>query len=412
MRKVLWLVGGACLALALAVANEPVRPLHLAVSGLTLDYLEACGCGGRTAGGLARRARLVADARRRWPDLVVVDAGDLGSDLVRLPVVARALSALGTDAVGLGNLDLERWPELRSVLATHGLAATSATPPLGVGPAPTTSLLLGPPGGPRLGLVSVAWGNSTFAELAASVSSALAAVRAQADYVALLAHLPEADARRLVESLPAAQRPPVVLLATDADLPEPSVRREDTVWVPIAHKGRSLSLVTLAPGAPAAVDQVLVDEGPRDERVQEWVDACLLAVLKGESEPRATPPPSFPRATACVPCHAAAVTAWRATAHAGAVETLVRRQRDLAACLRCHDERLRRDGVRAEPGDRGVECAACHDQLDQHLARHAHATLPDTDRCTACHSTEHSPKFNVATYRPAIAAACQAGRRR
>ena len=397
-------------------AGEPGehRELRVAAAGLALDYLDPCNCGGQNAGGLARRAALVAELRRAWPGLVLLDVGDLGQDAQRLPVITRSLSAIGTDALALGSSDLDRWDRLAPALFAVGVAATSVTPLAGVGPQvapPPRSLSVGPLDGPRLGVVAVAWGAWTRAQMIEATRAELERLRqGRADYVALVAHLSRTDAERLVDGLGDGAQPDLLLQATDDDAPRPAFLRGRVTWVPVAHKGRSLSLITLRLDRPPQVEQKLVAEGPRDPVVQGWVDAYFRDVRTGETRPATTVPASFPRVAQCLPCHEQAVKAWRAHPHARAVETIEARQRDVAGCLRCHDERLRRDGYRSEPGDRGVECASCHDGLAEHVRAKGKATKPATNHCETCHAKEHSPKWDFGVYVASVVRACRSGK--
>jgi hypothetical protein len=246
--------------------------------------------------------------------------------------------------------------------------------------------------------------------MAAAVQSALQDIAAaHVDHVALVAHLPRADAEALLAMLPDRLQPELLLLATDDNLPAPAETRGGVTWVPMAHNGRSLSAITLEPGRPPRVEQRLVADGPRDAAVQAWIDAYFAQMQAGEAQPATDKPASFPRVAACRPCHGAVVEAWRGHPHARAVETLIAKQRDVAACLRCHDERLRRDGVRSGPGDRGVECASCHDGLPAHLAQPtSKATSPSVGLCRHCHDDEHSPHWSADTYLASVRAVCEA----
>ncbi|MBI5833748.1 MAG: hypothetical protein HZB16_15750 [Armatimonadetes bacterium] len=395
--------------LALPAQDTPPPPLHLAVIGLTLDYLEPCDCGGQNAGGLARRAALIAELRREWPDLVLVDAGDLGQDDQRLAVTTRALAAVGVDGIALGSVDLDRWATLAPLLRERGLAASSVTPlvpGLTTEPAPPASQIVAAVGGPRLGVVSVAEGLLSGARLAAATQAELLALRGQgAAYRLLVAHLPRATAERLVDALSPEARPDVVVLATDNDQPALARRREGVTWVLLAHKGRSLATMTLAPGAEPVVRHTLVATGEREALVQGWVDSYFAALRAGQAPPPAGAA-SFPRPEACAKCHGAVVAAWQQHPHARAVATLEERKRDVAACLRCHDERLRRDGVRSAAGPRGVECASCHDKLAEHVARPE--SRPGRLACDRCHTAEHSPRWQAETYGRSVAEVCRA----
>lgn len=404
----------ALLALRVAVAGD----LSVAFGGLTQDYLEPCGCGGQTAGGLARRAALVAEWRAAAPGAqVLLDLGDYGVRDDRLPLIARCLGYLGVDAGGLSAADLANWTLLQPLLRPTGAQVTSLLPPdlppaaLPL-PVPPRSLVLGQAGGPLVGLVSASAGPLAVADLAEVATVELGRLRAAGvRATVLLAHLDEQVAAALLNRLAPADRPTMLALATDDNLPgEPQVR-QGVLWLKLARRGRSLVVVTVPAAGPPVARTRIVDEGPLDPRVQAWIDDYYRKLRAGEllNAPSAADV-RFARASDCQPCHAAAVAAWRAHPHARAVETLERAGRDVAGCLRCHDEFQRRAGVRPPAtGDRGVQCASCHDGLDAHRAapRARHATLPAADACVACHTRENSPKYDDRRYHQAVRDACR-----
>ena len=353
------------------------------------------------AGGLARRVAMVAEARAANPGAVYIDLGGQGVQPAPRPLIARPLAALEPAAVGAGPddlLELAPWADL---------PLTSLTPPT-TGPAPPASRVV-EAGGVKVAVLSVAFGPLTTRELADQAATAIAARRAEGCAVAvLLSHLSATSTERLVDRLPAADRPHLVALATDADEPGDPYEKLGATWVPLAHKGRSLATVRLVPAADGwavEVEQRLVDEGPVDPEVQAWVDAYHAA--QAVTAVAASPSP-YPRPSACLPCHEPAVTAWRGHAHGRAVATLEAAGRLTPDCLPCHDERYRREQVRSAPPDAGVECATCHGGLAAHLADSATPTTPATD-CLTCHTPEHSPAWDAPRYCAAVTAVCAPG---
>lgn len=396
--------------------SDPHGPVQLLLGGLTEGYLEPCGCGGQNAGGLARRAAALAELRRQYRGTVVVDLGGLGVVESRLPVIVRALAQMGVDVCGLSGDDLSHWRVVRAEAERAGLLLTSVVPPVTRAeppPAPPTRAVVGPPGGPRVGVVSVAFGHLSLGNLTDLCDRELRALVGEERCAAtvLISHLGRAATARLLERLTI--RPTLVALATGDNEPLPAWRTDGVWWVPVARRGRSLTRVALDPAADQLVLEIapmLLGAGPIDPRVQGWVDDYYVRLRAGQDlAPADDRPPSFPLPETCVPCHEAAVVAWRAHPHAHAVETLERIGRDVAGCLGCHAESTRADGRRPpRDGDRGVQCASCHRSLAEHLADSR--TLPasaEEESCVACHNQEHSPGWSWPTYRESVVAACR-----
>ncbi len=418
------------IALSLAVAGlahrpgwpqeAPRGPLVIAVSGNTNAYLEPCGCGGQNAGGLARRAQMLGELRRQTPSLLTVDVGGLGHVTDRLPVIARALAVMGVAACGASAADLSGYAAFAAACRGAGLPYGSLVPPLvrGDQPAPPRALVLAAPGGgPRVGLVSVALGSLTNSQLTAAAASELTRLRTveRCAFSLLISHLGDSGTERVVAELPAAARPLVVLLATEANLPAAAYERLGCWWVPVANKGRSLSVLTVVPvagGWSVSVDQRLLTDGPRDAVVQGYVDAYYQQAKAAEPVVLPTNSSVVP-VTSCLPCHQRSVAAWRRHSHARAVETLAHAGREVAECLRCHDERFRREGQRSpQGGDRGVECTSCHGELSAHLADvQSWPKRPTEATCRSCHNSEHSPRYQADRYRQAVRAVCAGGGR-
>ena len=112
---------------------------------------------------------------------------------------------------------------------------------------------------------------------------------------------------------------------------------------------------------------------------------------------------------ACRTCHAAAVSFWRATAHARAYATLERggRQYDLD-CVRCHVTGWQAAGgacsVADTAGRRDVQCESCHGPASLHAVDppgHLERD-PGEARCRGCHTDDHSTTFEYLSYRRRI----------
>lgn len=406
----------AVAAVAVLSADAPARPVTLLVGGLTQDTIEPCGCGGRTAGGLARRAAVTRALRRQWPELVSIDAGSFGLQAHKFPTTLRSLAYLGVDLCALDDADLQQHERLLPPLADHALRYTSLAPPDAELPEPLPkSAVIGPTHGPRIGVVAISYTVLSIHDLTKQTAAEFGRLREdeRIDLAVLISHIGAPDTARLLTAVAPADRPALVVYATSSAMPPEPVVDGDTLWVGLARQGRSVALIQGEPvdGRYRLTGRAItLEPGELDSTVAGWVKAYYDQMRAGEVATNlADKPASFPPVSACADCHAETVAAWRQHPHAHAVETLEAVGRDVSACLTCHSERLRRDGVRpAADGDRGIVCATCHRGLTSHMAqpRRAKATSIAVDDCLACHTEENSQNWDVAAYWANVLGAC------
>ncbi len=402
-----------------AVGDTPPPPtLALAVGGLTYGYLEPCGCGGQQAGGLGRRVSMLRAWRKDLPDLVYLDTGGLTDKPELLPLITRSLAVMGAAACGLASEDYGFYPQIRAAAQQASLQFTSTTPlwkePPADTPAPPASLLVGPANGPQAAVLSVASGPTGLDDTFERAKAECLRIRSagKALVTVLISHLGRLTTERLMQQIPEDSRPAIVVLATNSDFSQPVWERMGTLWVPVAWKGRSLSLITIRRSGRRMTiesDQQMVLEGPRDEVVQAWVNDYYSATKATERAGGLPLVSKIPPVTACEPCHASTVAAWRQHPHARAVETLEKAGRDVAACLPCHSEMFRREGIRPQTaGDRGIVCASCHRDLNLHLEDKRHLPIRlAPSYCRQCHSTENSPHYDEDAYLANVAGVCR-----
>jgi hypothetical protein len=113
--------------------------------------------------------------------------------------------------------------------------------------------------------------------------------------------------------------------------------------------------------------------------------------------------PSWVGPEACLSCHAAAVAAWRQSAHARAWEPVRKGgQEHVSLCLGCHATGyLRPNGsstYRLPPMLANVGCEACHGAGSRHCRdpKNQLLTRGGEDACRTCHTRGQSPDFNYA----------------
>jgi len=106
----------------------------------------------------------------------------------------------------------------------------------------------------------------------------------------------------------------------------------------------------------------------------------------------------------CLKCHEAAHRVWSASAHARAMETLVKANQDFnPECLRCHTTGFGAaegfQSTRTTPALINVQCEACHGSGALHVqdvSKPYGRVAPRT--CYTCHTKENSPEFSFFKY--------------
>jgi len=160
----------------------------------------------------------------------------------------------------------------------------------------------------------------------------------------------------------------------------------------------------------------LPKEAPGDPEVTAWMTAwneglkAMNLAAAGEVPPVPPGGQAYVGIAECVDCHEEPVKVWQATPHAQAWKTLVDagKQYD-AECVSCHVIGWRAPGgtvLGKTEGKEAVQCEACHGPSQKHVEfgggeAYTQVRVPESV-CTQCHNTQHSPKFNYATYLPRV----------
>lgn len=122
-----------------------------------------------------------------------------------------------------------------------------------------------------------------------------------------------------------------------------------------------------------------------------------MAALHG---PKEQGPEVSLRAASCEPCHKREFMQWKASHHAAAYASLVKREGQFDPdCLPCHTTRFDElQGFSMQPHPReliGAQCESCHGLIAEHGgdARKVSALKPSREDCLKCHTAERSPVF-------------------
>jgi hypothetical protein len=210
-------------------------------------------------------------------------------------------------------------------------------------------------------------------------------------------------AERLRERLDGLKKRREALTGDDLEIPEDS---PSFLWRPVPMK----------PGFPVepSIRSVRVAYNQRLEELSRQVEREVPPVPDGEA--------TYIGSNQCASCHGAAHDFWKQTEHAGAVQTLKKRDKLFdTSCVGCHvvgyekpggsvlgkwryEEEV--DGETITKDLRDVGCESCHGPGSKHWrnpigpdgqAQHIVAD-PGESTCQTCHVPEHSPRFEFPGY--------------
>ncbi|HXH59822.1 MAG TPA: cytochrome c family protein [Fimbriimonadaceae bacterium] len=417
MKALLWLAACAIFGFgAFGGVAKTGRQVLLIVGG-TDGYVSPCGCVEPMTGGIRRRItalRLLSVKDRT----TIVDNGDLvggngRQDEMKAEALAECMGLVHVDALNYGVEEAR----------------------LGAGMADSLDRLSG---GALLstGLSDARLPTKRFRESGPFVIGAVDG-RSQQLGRLLETHVEDVDSsvRSLLDEARDSGKVPVLLMRGDFDQARSMADR---------HPGLRLivcDVKTTPPAAPIKVGRTLIvtpgergkfvvkiewdgtafagysstDLGPEfkdDAEAQKVYSAYLgrvareglLAMLPRE------PTKEFAGSAACTRCHKEAAKVWEQSAHANALSTLEREGHEKDPdCVSCHVVGLSsvHGFVSREttPMLADVGCESCHGPARAHAMRPNKNKMAkvESDVCTKCHNTEHSPGFDFKTFWPKIA---------
>ena len=391
------------------------------LSGDADGNLSPCGCTSPMQGGMRRRATVFREAGR----VVRLDNGSLLGGLDRQgrmkgDAAARALDSSGVDAANFSSRDARLSYNAGAALALDALSGGRLVS-TSVETSPTAPLRPWRAAGPFLVGGAAARPDLLRTALRESVLS------------------PEEAARRLAEAAEGQGLRPVLLFDGDRPAAAALARAEPRLALvtyrstgrpvsgvdrvgPVALAtpgGQGKSVVRLlwnGEGFATATVESLGPEVPNDAEAQRIYTAYLRDVTREGLLDKAPHVPAKPFAGSarCLPCHAEAAKAWRASAHAHALRTLERdgHGRD-PDCVPCHVVGESRFGAEPTMAFRSrpetsrladVGCESCHGAGAAHAIFPGKVHLPKIGpaACKPCHTLENSPNFSFEKYWPRV----------
>src|SRR5262245_20598953 len=446
---------------ALVAAPPPARHARLAVTGQTFGYLEPCGCKVNQAGGVAKRARLIANLRSRTPGLIVLDAGSSFSDPAKIPVLddfataeqvlfLRTVESMGYDALAPGFTEVTRGPiaatSLRDASGLPYVCANLtrdgrplAAPARIVGRAGFATRIVGvyepPMPFQRASALDAALDSLEMTDPVAAVKRAVRGASAS-ELVVVLGEVSYRTARAIARDCPE-----VDLIVTGP----PRIRGELTprggfssltpesgflsntyvLYTDFGEYGvESLDLGLSAEGRVVCAHLDAIDLGEdvrEDPNVRAQLDRFYASAARSQLASAAVEVPfsddparaagGYVGRQACVTCHAQETAQWETTAHAHAFKTLLDVHRHYQPrCVACHVVGLGTAGgysiTAPSRGLADVQCESCHGPGAAHVRDPRRGTIagPFPDLVfLACPPPEHSEAFVYADRLPRVA---------
>jgi hypothetical protein len=181
---------------------------------------------------------------------------------------------------------------------------------------------------------------------------------------------------------------------------------DQTLIVQAGEKGQYQGMMEVTLGATKTSKNALVpygDDVANDPKVKTMVtdynDQVAKLYSNGSSADQTEKKEVELRLAACQPCHAEQVTKWKATDHARAYDTLVKKSKQFEpACLKCHTTLWDKpDGFTMKLQQMelvNVQCESCHGSRKQHMVdMKPGKEKPKIDLCITCHTKDRCPNF-------------------
>jgi len=436
------------------------RTVTLVYTGDSHGFLENCGCKVNQSGGVARRAGMLAEIRRREPDALLLDAGNAfaspehaGSpdhlSMLEQGLYLRVMDAMRYDAAAVGATELALGPVyFRDMVARTRTPFLSANVAVSGRPLTQSSIVVRRSGlrigvigvldPPRLdqgqGLFDANTEGLRFGDPIGAVRSELARLRPQVDWAIVMGRLHPYLIRTLIRECPGID----VVLSSEfrgvtrhTGSPRIAVRDES------GFVGRTLVLYALARQYGMGVarldvdqnnriqggtieDRFLGEKSPDDSAVRSMLDGFYAEVGRSEAAQASVVPPFvsdpvrasgvYAGADRCRSCHEAEYAQWSTTPHASAYKTLLDAHRHYQPrCVSCHVV-----GYGTPYGYKlgtaretlaNVQCEVCHGPGGNHVedpSRTNIARVTPERVCLECHNPDHSDAFVYARKLPLV----------
>jgi 2',3'-cyclic-nucleotide 2'-phosphodiesterase (5'-nucleotidase family) len=365
---------------------------------------------------------------------VVVDSGDLLNEDEELPesieqsaklkaeVIAQILTKIGIDAVNVGELDLVLGIDfLKGLAKKQNFPFVSANLVDKKGVPIFKRYVIKNVNGKNIGIFGVIGDTSEMATKVSeitkdtvSVQDPLKAAEAivkeltgKVDYMIALTH--QGTNRDWV----IARRVPGINLVVgghDKQKTKDPNEADKTLIVQAGEKNQYQGMLQVTLDASKKWTNTLLpygDEIPNDPKVKAMISDYndkVAAMYGGSTENKPAASTVALRLSACEPCHADQVKAWKASDHAKAYETLVKKTKNFdPKCLTCHTTRFEQpEGFSMKTQQMelvNIQCESCHGFSKDHITdlKPVPTPKPAIALCIKCHTADRCPTFEKDT---------------
>ncbi len=391
-------------------------------TGGTHGMLEVCNCAGPMAGSLSRRSGLIAAYRRKFPDAIVLDTGDVfwvSPENPRNNYILRAYAAAGYDAVVLGDQEWSVEPaRLEKLLKSPDkrqrptyLSTTVSLKKSHGRELPVTDVIKRDFNGARVAVLSDLRAEAMyflpddlrdklaftpFRQLAEKVKS----LKQQGYVVIVVSHMPSEHTEKL-----AGQCRPDLIIRGHTMVTDDNIQRCDGVpFVEVGgHEVVGVLKMDISGGEIGDIEfytEAVDRRWPADEKLIDIYQAYAREAMRRTLDYERKEGLDYVASSRCGQCHGPQYEAWQKTRHAHAYRTLRRENRHIdPECVTCHTTGFHTAGgfytYERTPKLAGVGCQECHRfNVDEHLAEGYETAEINKDVCTTCHTRVTDPHFN------------------
>ncbi len=434
-----------------AVPDESIPP------NLVIDYvstirgfIETCGCHAGNYGGIARRATYLAKLRKGFPNLLVLNGGDLNIDnstqgQLKADFLFQAYQKMNYDAFNIGEGEfMYGWEYLQNKVKENPIfisanlvnPKTQKTifPPYKMKTFTYTFDTVDSKNNPKqikckinvaiVGIISQSQAMAvqsslkadstlcTVADPVTTLNILIPDLRKYADLIVVLAHMPQIEIQNFIKQVPRID----ILIAGHDGIQRAGTPQlvEHTITGTNGDRGRFGGTLELRFNK----DKHIVNyRGTEVALSSEFADDTDMATLVGEYKKISTAmpvqvgtaivgtSPHWVGSLSCRACHLKEYQIWEQSPHAHTFEGLKAKHQDKNnQCIICHTLAFaKEDGFVSEektPNFVGVQCESCHQagsfHVDAPLAKKKF-TIERTRgalTCVQCHDHQNDPKFN------------------
>jgi hypothetical protein len=365
---------------------------------------------------------------------VIVDSGDVLNEDEELPesieqstklkaeVIAQILTKIGMDAVNVGELDLVLGIDfLKGLAKKQSFPFVSANLVDKKGVPIFKRYVVKNVNGKNVGIFGVIGDTSEMAAKvseitkgAASVQDPLKAAEAvvkeltgKVDYMIALTHQGTNRDWVIARRVPGID---LVVGGHDKQKTKDPNEADKTLIVQAGEKNQYQGMLQVTMDGTKKWTNTLLPYGeeiPSDPKVKAMISDYndkVAAMYGASTESKPASSSVALRLSACEPCHAEQVTAWKTSAHAHAYDTLVKKTKNFdPKCLMCHTTRFEQpEGFSMKTQQMelvNIQCESCHGFAKEHLAdmKPIPTADPKIQLCLKCHTADRCPNFEKDT---------------